>query len=142
MDVEAEIREERKKITKKYLVYDIIIFSGIAVIVIWMILKMAGVINTPEYQKMIPFAAGIVTFVGAILKFGQNLGDMQSTVNWLKKSFARMDRRQNNMAAALSRVESDVEHLNKDVDRFDRKFDRVENKMDRLAKCKNYKATA
>ena len=138
--MEKNNRTEHIKIRKKYLVYDIIIYGSVALLVIWLILKAIGIINSPEYQKIMPVLLGILAFVGVVAKFGKAQGDVQSNMNWLKRCFVIMDKRQNKMAAALVRVEKDFEYMKKDMDRFDKRFDDVESKMDRLTKCKNYRA--
>ncbi|MBW2966989.1 hypothetical protein KY362_00735 [Candidatus Woesearchaeota archaeon] len=139
--------QEYSAVQKKDRIYNILLYICTAVMLIWIFLKMAGVINTPEYIKMLPALAGVLGFIIAIGKFGNILGDIQNNIGWLKKGFHRMDKRQNRMAVGLTRVEKDVEYLKKDVNvlknnvkRINNRLDNMDNKIGRLSRCRNYKA--
>jgi hypothetical protein len=100
-----------KEIKREFLAYDIVIYGSIALLLLWCVLKAVGVINTPEYLKLLPVFFGAVAFTGTVLKSGRTFGYMQSDINWLKKGFSKIDRRQNRMAAVLINVENDLDHM-------------------------------
>lgn len=67
---------------QKIKLYDTIIWGGVIYITIWLILKMAGVIQTPLWIEYSPALIGIVSFGGLLVKLGIYFG----------KFLERMDR--------------------------------------------------
>jgi len=117
--------DELKRFKRRNLIFDILIYSCLAIITIWLILKTVGVINTPDYIKLIPGYVGVISATLVMVKFGASIGEMKNDIGWLKKGFRRMDNRQGKMAVTLGRVEERLSH--------------VENDVCYLRKCKNYK---
>ena len=108
------VTKTAKEMKREFLAYDIVIYGSIALLLLWCLLKAVGVINTPEYQKLLPIFFGAVAFAGTVLKSGKTFGYMQSDINWLKRGFTKIDRRQNRMAAVLISVEHDLDRLKRD----------------------------
>src|SRR3989344_5715032 len=51
-------------------IYDWIFWVSIAVIVIWMILKAAGIIDSPVWQELLPFAGAVAAIAAYFQKTG------------------------------------------------------------------------
>jgi hypothetical protein len=54
-------------------IYDWIFWISIAVIVVWMILKAVGVISSPVWQELLPFAGGLAALAAYFQKTGKHL---------------------------------------------------------------------
>jgi hypothetical protein len=134
--MEKEIESERKKIKRKYLIHDIIIYGSLVIILIWALLKAFGIINSPTFIEMIPVITGIICALAVLLKFGSTQGDIQTNITWLKACFSKMDQRQKNVASSLIRLETDFEYTQKeytqkDMDKLDKRLGKIENKISR-----------
>lgn len=62
-----------KKFEVNPVVYDWVFWVSIAVVVLWMILKIVGVIHSPVWQEMLPIAGGAAAIVAYALKAGRYL---------------------------------------------------------------------
>ena len=54
-------------------VYDWIYWISIVVVLLWMVLKATGVINSPVWQELLPFAGGVVAVIAYFQKVGRSL---------------------------------------------------------------------
>ncbi len=70
---------------QKMRLYDIIIWGGVVGIVIWLILKIVGVIKTPWFITYLPVFFGIVSFCLLLVKLGAFFGTLIQTINQLQK---------------------------------------------------------
>ena len=52
-----------KKDVIKNIILDALYWGSLLVVVVWIILKLVGVIQSPLWQELIPFAALVVPFV-------------------------------------------------------------------------------
>ena len=51
--------------------WDFLIWTGIALVLIWILLKTFGVMNSPIWFEMLPFYGLVGTSIGMAYKFGQ-----------------------------------------------------------------------
>lgn len=86
---------------QKMRLYDIIIWGGVVGIVIWLILKIVGVIKTPWFITYLPVFFGIISFCLLLVKLGAFFGTLIQTVSQLQKD--------------MKTVKDDVKELKKDV---------------------------
>ena len=64
-------------IMKKREIWDILVYVALAVLIIWVVLKLSGVINTPVLVEIIPYISG-----GYIL--GRMFQKLETSVNEVK----------------------------------------------------------
>lgn len=70
---------------QKMRLYDVIIWGGVVGIVIWLILKIVGVIKTPWFITYLPVFFGIVSFCLLLVKLGAFFGTLIQTISQLQK---------------------------------------------------------
>ncbi|MBN1544151.1 hypothetical protein JW898_01665 [Candidatus Woesearchaeota archaeon] len=106
---------ELKRSKRRDMIFDILIYSCLTIILVWLVLKTVGVINTPEYIKLLPAYLGVLSGWLIAVKFAASLGRLQNEVDWLKRGFIRMDGRQNRMAVALGRIDERLTNVERDI---------------------------
>jgi|SRR3989338_2379360 len=72
---------------QKIKLYDTIIWGGLIYITIWLILKMAGVIQTPLWIEYSPALIGIVSFGVLLVKLSLYFGKFLERVNRFEQDF-------------------------------------------------------
>ena len=72
---------------QKIKLYDTIIWGGLIYITIWLILKMAGVIQTPLWIEYSPALIGIVSFGVLLVKLSLCFGKFLERVNRFEQDF-------------------------------------------------------
>ena len=104
----------------KNLIYDVIYWGFILVVIVWIILKLLGIIHSPVWQQMLPFAALVVPFIIKGMKDAESLAlikPMYEEIKEMRKDISTMDNR-------LVHVEKDVHYLRRDVDHLQKGFDK------------------
>jgi len=76
-------------------VYDWIFWMSLSVVFIWMVLKAIGIINTPEWQELVPLAGAI--FAG---------GAFYQKVNTMEKKLEHIDKDTNQLKLDMSVVKT------------------------------------
>ena len=77
---------------QKIKLYDTIIWGGLIYITIWLILKMAGVIQTPLWIEYSPALIGIISFGILLVKLGLYLGSFGTKLEYVLKRLDVMER--------------------------------------------------
>jgi len=88
-------------------VYDIIFWVSMLVIVVWIILKMIGVINSPVWMQMIPYMS-IVFAAGA---FYQSINAMKADIADLKVRMCIVEKDIIQMQSGIKHFDSDLHSL-------------------------------
>ena len=73
-----------------------VFYISMAVVIVWVVLKLAGVIHSPVYQEIIP----LIAFVVAIFSLGFNFG----------KPLARLETKVDNIGSGLRNLGKDFKH--------------------------------
>ena len=92
-------------------VYDWIFWTSLGIIAVWIVLKAVGIINTPTWQELLPFA-GAIFAAGA---FYQKIRGMDIDIKGIKGKIGHMDR--------------DIGHLRIDVEVLKSDMGTVKNKL-------------
>ena len=82
------------------------------ILVIWIILKFAGVIHSPLWQEMIPYLVLAIPIVVGIINYRKILQRAETNIDGITKRVDRMDSR---------------------FDKIDAKFDKIEQKLEKIA---------
>lgn len=92
-------------------IYEVIFWTSMITVLIWMFLKGIGVINTPVIIQLIPYAGGIFAF-GVFFQMVKGLKDevkdIKTDLNDVKKS-------QQNMAIDMSEVKTRLSHVERSI---------------------------
>src|SRR3989344_1431262 len=59
----------------------IVFWTGIAIIIIWILAKKAGLFNTPLIIEAIPYFGGVVTVLAVVKEFGKLIGTLNKCVS-------------------------------------------------------------
>ncbi|MBI2140966.1 hypothetical protein HYU16_00930 [Candidatus Woesearchaeota archaeon] len=62
-----------KRFSINPIVYDWIFWISVTVVVVWMVLKAAGIIQSPAWQVLLPYAGSLVAVVAYFQKTGRQL---------------------------------------------------------------------
>lgn len=89
---------------KKERIYDIIFFVSLGLLLIWIILKLIGLIKSPFYVEVIPFLS--IAF-GAGAAYGRLID--------LSKRMNKVENRVDKMAHGLTNLEIGFEHFKKRI---------------------------
>ena len=103
-----------KKLSKeelKFLIIQIIVYLGLFYILVFLILKAAGIIKTPLWIDLSPAIAAVI----AIIVFIFGVFDFFFSLKNLPKRFDKLCRRVDRIALGLTTVEGDVKYLKKDL---------------------------
>lgn len=103
----------------KDLIYNILYWGSIGVVIVWIILKLLGIINSPVWQQMIPFAGLIIPFIIKGMKDAESIGLIKPMYGEIKD--IRKD--QMDMKERLIHVEKDMHYIRRDVDLLRKDFD-------------------
>lgn len=103
------------KLVKSTKVYDWIFWISIGVIVVWMILKAAGIIQSPQWQELLPFAGA----VAAIAAYFQKSGAF----------FQRVDHIADDLHTFKSETKAELREISGRLKQHDEKFIRIETKL-------------
>jgi hypothetical protein len=85
--------EAKYKRTRKDLILDIIIYGSLIAILVWTLLKVFGVFNTPAIVEALPTIFGVIAGLGVVYKFGQDVGTLKSDMKNVKKELLTIDER-------------------------------------------------
>lgn len=96
---------------EKIKIYDVLFWTSILVIAIWVFLKMIGVIQSPVWVEMIPYA-GAIFAVGA---FYQLVKTMRIDITDLKV-------RTNSIEKDITELKTGIKHADSDLHFLKRKF--------------------
>jgi|SRR3989344_1081690 len=58
----------------------ILFWLGIAIIIIWILAKKAGLFNTPLIIEVIPYFGGLVTILAVVKEFGKMINKLDNVV--------------------------------------------------------------
>ncbi|MBI1970158.1 hypothetical protein HYS47_00265, partial [Candidatus Woesearchaeota archaeon] len=67
---------------QKILVYDVIIYTCLALLLLWIILKFVGVIQTPLWLELLPYFLAGVSLFGAVMKVGSFFGRLDRDIHY------------------------------------------------------------
>src|SRR3989338_5441345 len=101
----------KKKQRDPDLIYIIIVWASLAVIAAWIVLKAFGVINTPWWQQVLPFA-GVIFGLGG---FFQMFVHMKDDVKGIKGKIGRMDSDIGHLRIDVEVLKNDTSYLKQDV---------------------------
>ena len=65
---------------KKEFNWMILFWLGIAIIIIWILAKKAGLFNTPLIIEVIPYFGGLVTILAVVKEFGKMINKLDNVV--------------------------------------------------------------
>jgi len=82
---------------------------GVAIIIIWAILKSIGIIQSPVYLEMIPYIGIAVTFGGLVVTVRNLEGDVKDFKTEIKSEFKEV-------RVEIKEVRDKVFHLDKEVE--------------------------
>ncbi len=91
---------------------------GVAVIVVWAILKSIGVIQSPTYQEMAPYFGGAAAFGGLIATIRHLGKEIKEFKDETKNSFKEV-------RTEIKEVRDQVSHLDKDMEVLKDRFGRA-----------------
>ncbi|HLD02061.1 MAG TPA: hypothetical protein VJC10_04250 [Patescibacteria group bacterium] len=103
----------------KNMVLNALYWGSLLVVVVWIILKLVGVIQSPLWQELIPFAALIVPFIIQGMKDTQSIGLIKPMYDELKEmrtELKEIRKEQGSFDGRFIHVEQDIHYLRRDVD--------------------------
>lgn len=92
-------------------IYAIIFWTSLLVILVWVILKMIGVINSPVWIQLIPYFSAVFA-AGA---FFQSINSIKLDVSDLKARMGSVELRTHNMEKDIIEVKTNVNHFDSDL---------------------------
>ncbi len=91
----------------KIKIYDIIFWTSLLVIAIWIVLKMFGVINSPVWIEMVPYL-GLIFAAGS---FYQSVRSMKLDISDFKLRMSGVELKTHNIEKELVEVKIELKHL-------------------------------
>ncbi len=91
----------------KQKIYDFIFWTSMSVILVWIILKGFGIINTPVFIQLIPYAGGIFAF-GI---FFQMIKDLKEQIKDIKSEVKEVKVDITSVKVDLSGVKTDISQI-------------------------------
>jgi hypothetical protein len=85
----------------------IMFWLGLAVALLWAILKTIGYINSPPWQEALPIFGFVIALVGGAYQLGLLLGDLVRAARSTRRAIARLDMRMDRLESEM--IESRVE---------------------------------
>ncbi|MBI1970207.1 hypothetical protein HYS47_00515 [Candidatus Woesearchaeota archaeon] len=82
------------------------------ILIVWIILKFAGVIHSPIWQEMIPYAVIAIPVISGVVSYRKTLQKAETNIEMIHLRLNRMEPR---------------------FDKIDTKFDRIEQKLEKIA---------
>lgn len=107
-----------KKQRDPTLIYAVIFWTSLAVIAVWIVLKAIGIIDSPTWQELIPFASAIFgagAFFQMVFSMNRRLGKVEGKVEHTDKD--------------IGYLRIDVEVLKKDFEFLKSGMGLVKNKL-------------
>ena len=92
-------------------IYDGLFWSALLVIAIWIFLKIIGVIHSPVWIEMIPYAGSI--FAAGI--FYQSVRSMRFDLSDLALKTRSIEERTNSLDKCMVEVKTDLKHVDSDL---------------------------
>ena len=102
----------------KYKMYEIIFWISMSTVLVWMILKGVGIINTPVFVQLIPYAGGVFAF-GVFFQMVKGLKDEVKEV--------KVDVR--DLKSEMSHVKIDVSQIKTRLGHVENGLSHVENRL-------------
>ena len=99
-------------------VYDWIFLASLAFIAVWMALKAVGIINSPAWQELLPFAVAIFG-AGA---FYQKMREMEYDIKGIKRKISHIDSDIGHLRIDAELLKSDASHLKIELSTVKRKL--------------------
>lgn len=99
-------------------VYDWIFLTSLAFIAVWMVLKAVGIINSPAWQELLPFA-GAIFGAGA---FYQKMREMEYNIKGIKGKISHIDSDIGHLRIDAEVLKSDVGYLKIELNAVKRKL--------------------
>lgn len=96
-------------------IYDWMFWISIAVVVIWMILKAVGIIHSPLWQELLPFAGGLAAIVAYFQRTGASL--------------QKIDHIFNDFHDFKAEVRADFKEIKEELREHDKRLIRIEAKL-------------
>jgi len=98
------------------------IWLGLAIALIWAILKTFGYIHSPPWQEALPVYGIGVALAGGIFKFGHAVGDIQRTVHITNESVGALTQQTHALDQRLTRLEMRMDHVESGLNEFRGEF--------------------
>ncbi len=111
-------------------IYDLLFWSSMGVIIIWMILKATGVINTPVFVQLIPYAGGIFAF-GV---FFEMMRDFKNEIKSIKEDTKELRRTDQSLVSDVSQIKFRMEKVEGRLDQVENKINSVESILGKIRK--------
>ncbi|MEM4263746.1 MAG: hypothetical protein QW666_02515 [Candidatus Woesearchaeota archaeon] len=92
-------------------IYDIIFWTSLGIVAIWVFLKMIGVIHSPVWIQMVPYAGAI--FAAGV--FYQFVKSMKRDVYDLKSRMNIIESRTNSIERDVTEIRTDLKHIDSDL---------------------------
>lgn len=112
--------------------YDLLFWSSMGVIVVWMILKAIGVINTPMFVQLIPYAGGIFAFgvfFQMMREFKNEIKSIKEDTKELRKTDQSLVSDVSQIKFRMEKVEGRLDGLEISMNSIDLRLGRVEAKI-------------
>ncbi|MBI2175737.1 hypothetical protein HYU40_00085 [Candidatus Woesearchaeota archaeon] len=104
-----------KRFSISPIVYDWIFWISIGVVVVWMILKATGIIHSPIWQELLPFAGGLA----AIVSYFQKTGRYLEKIDHLDRDFHEF----------RSKADIRFDEVKADLHKYDNRLIRIEARL-------------
>ena len=85
-------------------IYNWIFWVSMSVITVWVVLKAVGIINTPEWQQLLPVAGAI--FAGGA--FFQKINSMETKFNIMERRFGSMESDNHGIKVDIAILKNDI----------------------------------
>lgn len=96
--VEKELKKEKRRIG----LWDIFFWIGMAILIMWIITKLFGIIKTPIFFELMP----VITFVFFAGGFYQKVNDLVTKVDRISDKLETLESRVNNLDLRVTKIEA------------------------------------